>query len=79
MPIRTEWQVNAPITNILEVINFVLEFGTLGELHPTTDPNFSISTVSRMQDALDIILTGEPLPYFSPLYQPIKESGNPLE
>ena len=79
LPIRTEWQVNAPITNILEVINFVLEFGTLGELHPTTDPNFNISTVSRMQDALDLILTGEPLPYFSPLYQPIKDPGNPLE
>lgn len=72
LDIRSEWQVNAPITNILEVINFVLEFGRIGEPHYPIDPNFSISTVSRSSDVLDILLTGEPLPYFSPLYQPIQ-------
>lgn len=69
--IRTEWQVNAPITNVLEVINFVMEFGRLGEPNFTTDPNFNISTVSRISDPLDLILTGQPLPYFTPIYQPI--------
>ena len=75
LDIRTEWQVNAPITNVLEVINFVMEFGRLGELHPTTDPNFSISTQDRVTDVIDLIMTGQPLPYFSPLYQPIQPPG----
>jgi hypothetical protein len=71
LDIRTEWQVNAPITNVLEVINFIMEFGRIGEAHYPVDPNFSISTQIRLSDAIDLILTGEPLPYFSPLYQPV--------
>jgi len=71
LPIRTEWQVNAPILNVLEVINFVMTFGRIGEPNYPTDPNFTINSQSRITDVISLILAGEPLPYFSPLYEPI--------
>lgn len=68
--IRSEWEVNAPINNVLEVINFVVSFGRIGEINYPTDPNFTINTQNRLSDVVDLILSGQELPYFSPIYQP---------
>jgi hypothetical protein len=75
LDIRTEWQVNAPILNVLEVINFIMEFGRVGEPSYPTDPNFTINTVDRLVDLIDAIMSGQEFPYFTPLYQPFTSPG----
>jgi hypothetical protein len=71
LDVRTEWQVNVPIANIVEVISFIMEFGQTGGAVPP-DPNFSIITQDRVSDVVDLIMSGQPLPYFSPIYQPFQ-------
>lgn len=44
LDIRTEWERRIPITNMLEVINFLVEFGRVDIPNAPIDPNLTIKT-----------------------------------
>ena len=62
LDIRSEWKREIPIGNILEVVNFVVEFGRLDEPNAPVAQNLSIAT---QLDVLNVFM-GIPVPFQVP-------------
>ena len=58
LDIRSEWERRVPVSNILEVINFVVEFGRVDEPNPPISPNLTIHTDLSFLE----IMAGKPFP-----------------
>lgn len=54
MDIRTEWRREIPVENILEVINFAVEFGNIENKHSPTANNLTIKTEMSILDTMMI-------------------------
>jgi hypothetical protein len=52
LDIRNEWQVRKPVSNIVEIINFSIEFGNLAVSPPVIDPNLTINTNLSLIDIM---------------------------
>lgn len=55
LDIRTEWEVQEPIGNIVEVINFAIEFGQVNNPSAPIAPNLTIDTQTTILDIMNSI------------------------
>lgn len=55
LEIRTEWEVQKPIGNIVEVINFTMEFGNTENLNAPVAQNLTINTQTTILDVMGSI------------------------
>lgn len=53
--IRTEWEVQKPVGNIIEIIDFAIEFGRTDNLNVPPAPNLTINTEISILDILGSI------------------------
>lgn len=52
LDIRTEWEVRQPISNVVEIINFTMDFGPIDEPNPVIAPNLTIKTEIGILDIM---------------------------
>lgn len=58
LDVRTEWRREIPISNILEVINFTVEFADLSAQDPVTAQNLTINTNVSFLDIMSGVSMG---------------------
>ena len=52
LDIRSEWEVRIPVGNVVEVINFAIEFGRVDEPNAPFAPNLTINTQTTVLDVI---------------------------
>src|SRR5690606_31329351 len=55
LDVRTEWRREIPINNLVDAINFCVEFGRLEPAPGTFAPNLQISTYIELMDQIEAI------------------------
>ncbi len=55
LPIRSEWRREIPVNNVLEVINFSLDFSDLSSENPVVAQNLTINTTINLLDIMAAI------------------------